>query len=252
MLETLRPVQDRRRGDRRDPVSASLVDWRLAERLAVAIARRGRRGRAPVAAEACDRRASTPCARRRSAWSSPTRGSSRWRRSPSPSSSAEPSGRATRSRPWASWPASSSAAARRDLPAGPLGRIGRSLVGIGAGTEAGSPPATRARRVLGQYDIALVGAERPPRLLFVGAEPTATATELGDRGRRPSCAGSLCTRRRTPSSSPQPRGFARTSAGSSASAGRTGARALRSRALRQAASRLRTTRGPSRELCAAS
>lgn len=61
---------------------------------------------------------------------------------------------------------------------GPLGRIGRSLVGIGTGTEVGLAAGYAARRVLGQYDIALVGAERPSRLLFVVPNLTATATEL--------------------------------------------------------------------------
>lgn len=61
---------------------------------------------------------------------------------------------------------------------GPLGRIARSLVGIGTGTEVGLAAGYAARRVLGQYDIALVGAERPSRLLFVVPNLTATASEL--------------------------------------------------------------------------
>jgi coenzyme F420 biosynthesis associated uncharacterized protein len=61
---------------------------------------------------------------------------------------------------------------------GPLGRIARSLLGIGAGTEVGLAAGYAARRVLGQYDIDLLGVERPPRLLFVVPNLTATAAEL--------------------------------------------------------------------------
>lgn len=61
---------------------------------------------------------------------------------------------------------------------GPLGRIARSLLGAATGTELGLASGYAARKVLGQYEIALVGAERPSRLLFVAPNLTRTAAEL--------------------------------------------------------------------------
>ena len=61
---------------------------------------------------------------------------------------------------------------------GPLGSIARTVVGGGAGIEAGVAVGYAARRVLGQYDVALFGAERPPRLLFVGQNIESTRAEL--------------------------------------------------------------------------
>ena len=60
-----------------------------------------------------------------------------------------------------------SIAAGISLP-GPLGGAARRLIGAGVGAEAGFAVGYAARRVLGQYDVALLGDERPPRLLFVG------------------------------------------------------------------------------------
>jgi coenzyme F420 biosynthesis associated uncharacterized protein len=57
-------------------------------------------------------------------------------------------------------------AAELDLP-GPLGGLARRAVGAGIGLEAGLAAGYAAKHVLGQYDVALFGAERPPRLLFV-------------------------------------------------------------------------------------
>jgi coenzyme F420 biosynthesis associated uncharacterized protein len=62
---------------------------------------------------------------------------------------------------------------------GPLGPIARVVVGSGAGVEAGVAVGYAARRVLGQYDIALFGAERPARLLFVGENLESARAELG-------------------------------------------------------------------------
>jgi coenzyme F420 biosynthesis associated uncharacterized protein len=50
---------------------------------------------------------------------------------------------------------------------GPLGAIVRRTVGAAVGTEAGLAAGYAAKRVLGQYDIAIFGAPRPSRLLFV-------------------------------------------------------------------------------------
>jgi coenzyme F420 biosynthesis associated uncharacterized protein len=62
---------------------------------------------------------------------------------------------------------------------GPLGPIARAVVGSGAGVEAGVAVGYAARRVLGQYDVALVGVERPARLLFVGENMESARAELG-------------------------------------------------------------------------
>jgi putative hydrolase len=66
------------------------------------------------------------------------------------------------------------------LPA-PLGGIARSLAGAAAGAEAGAAVGYGARKVLGQYDVALVPhAERAPRLVFVGANLASAHAELGE------------------------------------------------------------------------
>jgi coenzyme F420 biosynthesis associated uncharacterized protein len=57
---------------------------------------------------------------------------------------------------------------------GPLAPIARSVAGAAAGAEAGLAVGYAARRVLGQYDLALFGRQRPGRLLFV-AENLAVA-----------------------------------------------------------------------------
>jgi coenzyme F420 biosynthesis associated uncharacterized protein len=64
-----------------------------------------------------------------------------------------------------------------DLP-GPLGPLARSLAGAAAGAEAGLAVGYAARRVLGQYDLALFGPTRPARLLFVGENLAATRRDL--------------------------------------------------------------------------
>jgi len=62
---------------------------------------------------------------------------------------------------------------------GPLGGVARSLAGAAAGAEAGAAVGYAARKVLGQYDTALVGADREPRLLFVGPNLATAHAELG-------------------------------------------------------------------------
>ena len=62
---------------------------------------------------------------------------------------------------------------------GPLGGVARSLAGAAAGAEAGIAVGYGSRKVLGQYDVALVQPERQPRLVFVGANLAAAHLELG-------------------------------------------------------------------------
>lgn len=64
-----------------------------------------------------------------------------------------------------------------NLP-GPFGRIGRSVVGAGLATEVGVAAGYAARKVLGQYDVSLLGPERPARLLFVVPNLTGAAAAM--------------------------------------------------------------------------
>jgi coenzyme F420 biosynthesis associated uncharacterized protein len=64
-----------------------------------------------------------------------------------------------------------------DLP-GPLGGAARSAAGIAAGVELGLVSAYMAQRVLGQYDVALLGQTRRPRLLFVAPNLAETQRRL--------------------------------------------------------------------------
>ena len=61
---------------------------------------------------------------------------------------------------------------------GPFGRIGRSVLGVGLATEVGVAAGYAARRVLGQYDLSLLGPERPARLLFVAPNLTGAAAAM--------------------------------------------------------------------------
>ena len=63
---------------------------------------------------------------------------------------------------------------------GPLGGMARSLAGAAAGAEAGIAVGYGARKVLGQYDVALVDSDRAPRLLFVAPNLASTHAELGE------------------------------------------------------------------------
>jgi coenzyme F420 biosynthesis associated uncharacterized protein len=63
---------------------------------------------------------------------------------------------------------------------GPLGGVARSLAGAAAGAEAGVAVGYGARKVLGQYDVALVDSDREPRLLFVAPNLASTHAELGE------------------------------------------------------------------------
>jgi coenzyme F420 biosynthesis associated uncharacterized protein len=61
---------------------------------------------------------------------------------------------------------------------GPLGGIARSMVGAATGAEVGVAAGYASRRVLGQYDVAILGPDRPARLLLVAPNITAAAAEL--------------------------------------------------------------------------
>lgn len=67
---------------------------------------------------------------------------------------------------------------------GPLGVAARRVAGAATALEAGVAAGYASRRVLGQYDIALVGEPRPPRLLLVGANLEVARREL-DAEREP-------------------------------------------------------------------
>ena len=61
---------------------------------------------------------------------------------------------------------------------GPLADLMRRLAGTAAGVEAGVAVGYAARRVLGQYDVSLIGARRAPRLLLVGPNIATARVEL--------------------------------------------------------------------------
>jgi coenzyme F420 biosynthesis associated uncharacterized protein len=63
---------------------------------------------------------------------------------------------------------------------GPLGGVARSIAGAAAGAEAGVAVGYGARRVLGQYDVALVESDREERLLFVAPNLASTHAQLGE------------------------------------------------------------------------
>jgi coenzyme F420 biosynthesis associated uncharacterized protein len=62
---------------------------------------------------------------------------------------------------------------------GPLGAGVRAAAGAAAGVEMGVISGFLAQRVLGQYDVALVGPSRPPRLLFVAPNLAEAQKRLG-------------------------------------------------------------------------
>lgn len=65
-----------------------------------------------------------------------------------------------------------------DYP-GPVGAGLRTAAGAAAGVELGLVSAYLAQRVLGQYDVALIGPSRPSRLLFVAPNLAAAQHRLG-------------------------------------------------------------------------
>jgi coenzyme F420 biosynthesis associated uncharacterized protein len=163
-------------------VSANLVDWTLAERIAAAVGSRGGDGASPpslgsgpfppAALEAS-------CARAADEVIAYT-----GLRPATPPPPPEAVGRAA-------WAANAlallrelggeldqRAAGKIDAPAG-LGRLARSAVGAGLAAEAGAVAGYASRKVLGQYDISLVDPRRPPRLLFVVPNLRVAQVQLG-------------------------------------------------------------------------
>jgi coenzyme F420 biosynthesis associated uncharacterized protein len=65
-----------------------------------------------------------------------------------------------------------------DLP-GPFGGALRRAAGVAAAVELGLASGYMAQRVLGQYDIVLIGPRRPPRLLFVAPNLDGARRRLG-------------------------------------------------------------------------
>ncbi len=57
--------------------------------------------------------------------------------------------------------------------------MARSVIGAATGTEVGLAAGYAARRVLGQYDLPIVGPDRAPRLLFVAPNLAGAAADLG-------------------------------------------------------------------------
>ncbi|MEK6277737.1 MAG: zinc-dependent metalloprotease [Actinomycetota bacterium] len=75
-------------------------------------------------------------------------------------------------------PAERNLASSLDLP-GPFGPGLRAAAGAAAGVELGLVTAYLAQRVLGQYDVALIGPRRPARLLFVAPNLADAQSRLG-------------------------------------------------------------------------
>lgn len=69
--------------------------------------------------------------------------------------------------------------AERMREAGREGGFGERIAATAAGAEVGLALGYLAQRVIGQYDVALIGPARAPRLLFVGANLSAARERLG-------------------------------------------------------------------------
>lgn len=63
---------------------------------------------------------------------------------------------------------------------GPLGGLAGSVARRVVAAEAGAVLGYAAQRILGQYDVALIGPRRAPRLLYVAPNITASARAIGD------------------------------------------------------------------------
>jgi coenzyme F420 biosynthesis associated uncharacterized protein len=69
--------------------------------------------------------------------------------------------------------------AERVKVAGQSGGVSSALAGAAAGAEIGLATGYLGQRVVGQYDVALIGPAREPRLLFVAANLSAARERLG-------------------------------------------------------------------------
>lgn len=157
------------------------VDWSLAERIAVGLAGSpslAGTGAATFAphrvAEACDEAAEqviayTGLEPQASLPEGEAIGRPEWARS------------ALRSLREMSGPIEERLASGLALP-GPLGGLSRRIAGGAAGAEAGAAVGLGGRRVLGQLEVSLGEAERPPRLLFVAPNLAGAHAEIGGDG----------------------------------------------------------------------
>lgn len=66
----------------------------------------------------------------------------------------------------------------------PLRRLSQGVIGAASGAQLGAVVGYLGRRVLGQYDVALIGPARPPRLLLVGPNIAEAHARLGGERRR--------------------------------------------------------------------
>jgi len=71
------------------------------------------------------------------------------------------------------------ALAERMQPTGRTGAVPRAIAGAATGAELGLAVGYLAQRVIGQYDVALIGPARAPRLLFVAPNLAAARQRLG-------------------------------------------------------------------------
>ena len=65
---------------------------------------------------------------------------------------------------------------------GPLGGVARRVAGAAAGAEAGGAVGLGGRRVLGQFEVSMTDSERAPRLLLVGPNLAGAHAEVGGDG----------------------------------------------------------------------
>jgi coenzyme F420 biosynthesis associated uncharacterized protein len=152
-----------------------IVDWPLAERVAVAVARDPGAPSAGVLGPAAVAQACEEAAAHVAAYTGLG------------SASSVPAAEAVSRSEWArsalrSLREISGGIERRldsgiSLP-GPLGSVARSVAGAAAGAEAGGAVGLAAGRVIGQLEVSLVSS-RPPRLLFVTPNLVAAQREIG-------------------------------------------------------------------------
>ena len=160
---------------------AELVDWALAERVAVAVAARAggpSAGTREVERDFGDEAVAAACAE------ASTRVGAYSRLRPS----APPPGPESVERPeWARVALGTLRELTAELEAtgavalpGPAGALSCSVLGAATGLEAGTVVGYAATKVMGQYDLALLGGERPPRLLFVSTNLAAAREQLDE------------------------------------------------------------------------
>jgi coenzyme F420 biosynthesis associated uncharacterized protein len=159
--------------------AAGIVDWRLAERVGIAIAGEpapsdgpaGPRDFGPAAVEAACREAAERVA--------DYTGLARAARIPAGEAVDRPTWvrSGLRSLREVAGGIDERLAVAIELP-GPLAAAARGIAGAAAGAEAGAAVGFAGRRVLGQYDVSLVDADRAPRLVLVEPNLAAVHAEV--------------------------------------------------------------------------